>query len=192
MICELESRELLAICLRKLKGLSKVRLIDAGFIWTEPHSRRLRVKLTIQKEVRPFFLGVKVELTLERRGQVFTSTILQQVFEVEYLIQGSQCPECTRLAAKNTWRALVQVRQKVDHKRTFLYLEQLILKHNADRDTISVAEVKDGLNFFYASKQHAIKMVDFLGAIAPTKCVPYLLATARLILKAFRRQSKAI
>lgn len=52
VICDMESRELLAICLRKLKGLSKVRLIDAGFIWTEPHSKRLRVKLTIQKEVR--------------------------------------------------------------------------------------------------------------------------------------------
>lgn len=48
---QLESRELLAICLRKLKGLSKVRLIDAGFVWTEPHSKRLRVKLTVQKEV---------------------------------------------------------------------------------------------------------------------------------------------
>lgn len=51
LLADLESRELLAICLRKLKGLSKVRLIDAGFIWTEPHSKRLRVKLTIQKEV---------------------------------------------------------------------------------------------------------------------------------------------
>jgi NMD protein affecting ribosome stability and mRNA decay len=51
VICDMESRELLAICLRKLKGLNKVRLIDAGFIWTEPHSKRLRVKLTIQKEV---------------------------------------------------------------------------------------------------------------------------------------------
>lgn len=101
--------------------------------------------------------------------QVFSSTILQQIFEVEYIIQGAQCPECTRLAAKNTWRALVQVRQKVDHKRTFLYLEQLILKHNADKDTISVQEVKDGLNFFYSTKQHALKMVDFLGAIAPVK-----------------------
>lgn len=50
VITEPESRELLAICLKKLKGLSKVRLIDAGFIWTEPHSKRLRVKLTIQKE----------------------------------------------------------------------------------------------------------------------------------------------
>lgn len=64
---------------------------------------------------------------------------------------------------------MVQVRQKVDHKRTFLYLEQLILKHRADKDTISVAEVKDGLNFFYGSKQHALKMVDFLSAIAPVK-----------------------
>ena len=52
---ELESRELLAICLRRLKGLKEVRLIDAGFIWTEPHSKRLRVKLTVQKEVRRAF-----------------------------------------------------------------------------------------------------------------------------------------
>lgn len=47
----LESRELLTLCLKKLKGLNKVRLVDAGFIWTEPHSRRIKVKLTIQKEV---------------------------------------------------------------------------------------------------------------------------------------------
>lgn len=54
---ELESRELLALCLKKLKGLGKVRLVDAGFIWTEPHSRRVRVKLTIQKEasIKKFF-----------------------------------------------------------------------------------------------------------------------------------------
>ena len=109
---------------------------------------------------------------------MFSSTILQQIFEVEYTIAGAQCPECTRLAAKNTWRALVQVRQKVDHKRTFLYLEQLILKHNADKDTISVQEVKDGLNFFYSTKQHALKMVEFLGAIAPVK---YVLAVQHII-----------
>ena len=51
LIAELESRELLAICLRRLKGLKEVRLVDAGFVWTEPHSKRLRVKLTVQKEV---------------------------------------------------------------------------------------------------------------------------------------------
>lgn len=54
LIAELESRELLAICLRRLKGLKEVRLVDAGFIWTEPHSKRVRVKLTVQKEVRVY------------------------------------------------------------------------------------------------------------------------------------------
>ena len=102
-------------------------------------------------------------------SQVFASTVLQQIFEVEFVVQYTQCPDCTRLAAKNTWRAIVQVRQKVDHKRTFLYLEQLILKHGADKDTVSIAERKDGLDFFYASKQHANKMCDFLTAVAPVR-----------------------
>jgi NMD protein affecting ribosome stability and mRNA decay len=38
--------------LKKIKGLNKVKLIDASWVWTEPHSRRLKVKLTVQKEVR--------------------------------------------------------------------------------------------------------------------------------------------
>lgn len=69
---QLESKELLTICLKKLKGLQKVKLIDAAFKWTEPHSKRLKVKLTIQKEV-------------------FNGTKLQQSFEVEYVIKNQQC-----------------------------------------------------------------------------------------------------
>jgi len=49
--CTLESHELLAVCLKRLKGLNKVHLVDANFVWTEPHSKRIKVKLTIQKEV---------------------------------------------------------------------------------------------------------------------------------------------
>ncbi|KAG8820262.1 hypothetical protein FRC19_009013 [Serendipita sp. 401] len=151
-IAQPESRELLAICLKKLKGLNRVRLVDAGFIWTEPHSKRLRVKLTIQKEV-------------------FTSTIVEQVFEVEFVVQHGQCPDCTRLAAKNTWQAVIQVRQKVPHKRTFLFLEQLILKHNAHKDTVSIKEVKDGLDFYYTQEGHAQKMAEFLASVAPVQTV---------------------
>ena len=149
---KLESAELLALCLKKLKGLSKVRLTDAHFIWTEPHSKRLRISLTVQKEV-------------------LTSTILEQTFEIEYLVQHGQCTDCARLAAKNTWRAAVQVRQKVHHKRTFLFLEQLILKHGAQKDTISVKEIRDGLDFFYASRNHAAKMVEFLTGVVPVRLV---------------------
>ncbi|PWN22497.1 NMD3-domain-containing protein [Microstroma glucosiphilum] len=150
VLAQLESRELLAICLKKLRGLNKVRLIDAGFIWTEPHSKRLRVKLTVQKEV-------------------LVNTILQQVFEVEYVVQYGQCPDCTRLAAKNTWKAQVQVRQKVPHKRTFLYLEQLILKHNAHKDTINISEKKDGLDFYFVQRSHAVKMCEFLASVVPIR-----------------------
>lgn len=146
----LESRELLALCLRKLRGLSKVRIIDASFLWTEPHSRRVKVKITVQQEA-------------------FEGTILQQTFEVEYVVAYQQCPECQKSYTPNTWRASVQVRQKVPHKRTFLYLEQLLLKHGVHKDTINIKEVKDGLDFYFAQRNHAEKFVDFLTSVTPVK-----------------------
>ncbi|WVQ80344.1 hypothetical protein IAT38_002449 [Cryptococcus sp. DSM 104549] len=146
-----ESRELLAICLKKIaRPLMKVRLIDASFIWTEPHSRRIKIKITIQKEV-------------------LANTVLQQTFELTLVVHTGQCPACTRLAAKNTWKASVQVRQKVTHKRTFLWLEQLILKHNAHKDTINIAEKRDGLDFFYTERNMAIKMAEFLAGVVPVR-----------------------
>jgi nonsense-mediated mRNA decay protein 3 len=64
---------------------------------------------------------------------------------------------------------MVQVRQKVPHKRTFLYLEQLILKHHAHKDATNIREAKDGLDFYYQSRSAAAKMVEFLGAVVPTR-----------------------
>lgn len=147
---ELESRELLALCLRRLKGLNKIRLIDASFIWTEPHSRRIRVKLTVQ-------------------GEAFQNAIIQQTFEVEYVVIAMQCADCAKSYTAHTWNTQVQIRQKVPHKRTFLFLEQMILKHNAHVDTISIQESKDGLDFFYAKQNHAVRMLDFLNAVVPIK-----------------------
>ena len=146
--CQLESRELLAVCLKKLRQLNKVRLVDAHFIWTEPHSRRIKVNLTVQKEV-------------------FSNAIVQQKFEVEYVVANQQCDQCQRIQAQNTWKALVQVRQKVQHKRTFLFLEQLILKHGAHKDTVNIKEAKDGLDFFFAQRSHAVRLSEFLQQVVP-------------------------
>ena len=55
------------------------------------------------------------------------------------------------------------------HRRTFLYLEQLILKHSAHKDTINIKEVKDGLDFFFSARNHAEKFVDFLTSVAPVR-----------------------
>lgn len=147
---EMESRELLALCLKRLKGLNKVRLVDASFIWTEPHSRRIKIKITVQ-------------------GEAMLNVMIQQTCQIEYYVHAMQCPDCARSFTANTWTAKVQIRQKVPHKRTFLYLEQMILKHKAHMDTISIEEVKDGLDFFYGQKNHAIKMVDFLQSNIPVK-----------------------
>lgn len=147
---QLESRELLAICLRRLKGLNRIKLVDASFIWTEPHSRRIRVKVTVQ-------------------GEALMNTIIQQSFEVEFVVVAMQCPDCAKSYTAHTWRAAVQIRQKVSHKRTFLFLEQLILKHNAHVDTVSISEAKDGLDFYYAQKNHAVKMIDFLNSVIPIR-----------------------
>ena len=71
VVCSLESRELMALCLKRLKGLPKVKLIDANFVWTEPHSKRIKVKMTVQGEAiagtilqvysTMLFLGMKTE-----------------------------------------------------------------------------------------------------------------------------------
>ncbi|MBE7179714.1 MAG: hypothetical protein INR71_00640 [Terriglobus roseus] len=147
IVATLESRELLALCLRKLRGLSKVRVVDAGFRWTEPHSRRVKIYVAIQQE--------------------HEGAIIQQTFEVEFVVHYHQCPDCAKSYTHNTWRACVQVRQKVPHKRTFLYLEQLVLRHSAHRDTINIKEVSDGIDFFFGARNHAEKFVDFLTGVAP-------------------------
>lgn len=147
MRAELESKELLTFCVKKVKGLSKVKLVDAGFIWTEPHSRRLKIKVTIQKEV-------------------LNGAILQQTFVVEFVVEPHMCEQCQRSNTNSeVWVACVQVRQKVSHKRTFLFLEQLILKHGAEVNSVGVKEAPDGLDFFYGNRSHALKMVDFLGSV---------------------------
>jgi len=127
-----------------------VRIIDASFIWTEPHSRRVKVKITVQQEA-------------------FQGTILQQTFEVEYVVAHHQCPDCAKSFTANTWRAVVQVRQKVPHKRTFLYLEQLILKHSVHKDTINIKETQNGLDFFFSARNQAEKFIDFLTSVAPVR-----------------------
>eukprot|EP00980_Cylindrotheca_fusiformis_P008923 scaffold1900_cov123-Cylindrotheca_fusiformis.AAC.49 len=155
--CDLESRELMALCLANVSGLkatkkndNRVRLIDATWIWTEPHSMRLKVRLTVQKEVQ-------------------SGTILQQAFTVVFIVRNQQCIECQAEFRQGSWRALVQVRQRVAHKRTFLYLEQLILKHGAHRGCLSIETFRDGMDFYFPDKGKAARFISFLENVVPTK-----------------------
>lgn len=206
MQAEWESRQLMSILLSKIP-LRHVTLVDAGFIWTESHSMRIKVKLTIQKEVRA---GVATQGLLSKktnarplhpaarpwpavlcdwqRGlafrfvphltwpprrlpcaplQVMNRIQLRHTFPVEFVIAGQQCEDCARSFTEHTWRAIVQVRQRVPHKKTFLYLEQLILKHSAHEHATNMAQQPDGVDFQFMERSHAAKFVDFLQSVVP-------------------------
>jgi nonsense-mediated mRNA decay protein 3 len=146
----LESKELMAACLRKVPGLSKVKLIDAVWIWTEPHSMKLKIKITIQKEV-------------------INGAILQQAAIIDFTIRNQQCRNCEASYAEGAWHAIVQVRQRVPHKRTFFFLEQLLLKYNAHSDSINIVTFRDGMDFYFMEKQSAVRFIEFLNGHVPTK-----------------------
>ncbi|KAH8511433.1 hypothetical protein H0E87_008844 [Populus deltoides] len=138
---QLESRELMAFCLKKLKLKSTgVILVNAEFIWTEPHSKRIKLRVRVQKEV-------------------LHGAILEQAYVIEYVQQDQICDSCTR----------VQLRQHVAHRRTFFYLEQLILKHDAAARAIKIKQMDHGIDFFFANRSHGVKFVDFVGKVAPVK-----------------------
>ena len=59
---------MMQLILGKIKGLNKVKLVDSSFVWTEPHSKIIKLKLTVQKEMNKslvetsFIVEWKVEL----------------------------------------------------------------------------------------------------------------------------------
>jgi len=146
----LESRELMALLLKRLKGLKDVKLIDASFLWTEPHSKRLKVKLQVQAEV----VG---------------GAILQQTFVVEFVVAYQMCPDCHRTEAKDHWNCLVQVRQKTKQRKTLFFLEQLLIKYNATKDCVGIKPHHEGLDFFFSTESKGKTMVEFLQSMIPCK-----------------------
>lgn len=146
----LESKELLAFCIKRVRGLNKVKLVDAAFVWTEPHSKRIKVKLTIQKEV-------------------FNGAILQQTFVIDYVVNNLFCDECHKIEAQINWNAVCQLRQRVAHKRSFFWLEQIILKHGAHREASNVVETPDGIDFFFGDSRKARRFVDFVAQFSPIR-----------------------
>jgi nonsense-mediated mRNA decay protein 3 len=154
---------------------------DAVWIWTEPHSLRLHIKLTIQKEVMNGAILQQVTIQLHNilqalypffhfaKGLLYTSSVWLQAALVEFTVRNQQCKDCQQDFATGSWHAVVQVRQRVTHKRTFYYLEQLLLKHNAHSDCLNIVTFRDGMDFYFTEKQKAVRFIDFLESHVPTK-----------------------
>lgn len=97
------------ILLKKIKGLKKVKFINSSFIWTEPHSKRMKIKVIFEREIN------------EKMKAQFTEV-------VTFVEKVTQCVDCKKKFTPHHWHSSVQVRQYVNHKKTFHHIEQQLLK----------------------------------------------------------------
>ncbi|VDD81768.1 unnamed protein product [Mesocestoides corti] len=169
VLAPLESPELLSICLKRVKGLGKNnKLKEASFIYTEPHSRRLIIQVAstrVSSLTARLFLIFQIII----RGEICVNTVVEQKALLHFVMHPQQCSDCTRNEAKDYWNACVQIRQKVDHKRTLYYLEQLLLRKSAPRKYSSVKQAKGGMDFFFSSRANAVAFVEYVSKLIPCR-----------------------
>ena len=136
-----------------------MKLVDAEFVWTEPHSRRIKLNVTVQKEV--------------------FNVVLQQSFIVAFVIEAKTCEDCIMESIQHASKAVVQLRQKVgvlwhshvqvDHKRTFFFLEQQIIKSGMHRKAAEIESQPDGLDFNFPERSDARTFILWLKNVVPIK-----------------------
>jgi len=126
------------------------RIVDSIWVWTEPHSKRIKVAVTIEKEVLKVFL--------------------QQKVVVEFVVHSKQCMTCIRENTDHTWGAMVQVRQRAGGVKSSLYqLEGLLLKAGMQHLMLNVTARNEGFDLFFKSRNQAEKVVDLIMTNMPCK-----------------------
>lgn len=134
--CERESAELLGAMLKKVRGLNKSELRDAKFVWTEPHSKRIRIKIEFVRTVNEH-------------------TRVQQTEIVEFVEKYTQCPDCRRSFTPHDWNTLIQIRQHASHRRTLMALEQNLMRQKWTEKALRVETVEGGFDIFFRNEQDA-------------------------------------
>ncbi|EIJ89376.1 60S ribosomal export protein NMD3 [Nematocida parisii] len=148
-----EGPEMLAYLLKKVPELARMKLVDAYFIHSEEHSKRVRMRISI-----------------DRTGELnMCSVEYSQELEIMWVIKGKHCLDCARAASNQTWNCVVQLRQKSELKQTLLLLEQSILKAGLHEECTDIKGEQDGIDFFYMSRTACLKLVRFIEESVPTK-----------------------
>lgn len=149
---EMESTQLLAMLLRKISGiLTSCTILDASWIWTEPHSRRIKINVDVERSV------------LDNKAQIRHKII------VEFTVKMKQCLECIREATDHSWETCVQIRQRVRVKRSLEAVESMLVQGGYYHLISNMVVAKDGLDLYFKEKQQAERVVEFLSVNFPTK-----------------------
>ncbi|CAL4945481.1 unnamed protein product [Urochloa decumbens] len=152
-----ESPELMQVLLRRVvRQIARLgaAIAAAELVFTEPHSKRLKLRLRIRREV-------------------LRCVTMEQTHVVEFTVHDRLCDACGRAqqadAADHQWSAVVQVRQRASHRRTLLHLEQQLVRHGAADTAIRVDGSAGGIDLYFASRSHAARLVEFVSSVAPAR-----------------------
>ena len=147
---ERESADMMNLCLSRIKSYDKkVKIIDSNFIYTEPHSKVIKIKVTLQKEI--------------------DKNLLSQNLIIEFKEKWGVCRDCQKLQTPHTWASCVQIRQRVPHKKTMLYLEQIILKNKMQKNSLDFQEATDGFDFYFSTRRAGEIFSNWIATTVPSK-----------------------
>lgn len=148
---ELESQGLLAACMKKVHAIQNqhdIKILDAAWIWTEPHSKRLKFYMDTER------------LIFEQRQPI------RQRVVCTYVVKNSQCKDCIIKNSDHTWSAQLQVRQARGKEHT-QNIEQLLIQHKLGALMNDVKLVRDGIDLYFDSKQSLEKVQSVLQRSLP-------------------------
>jgi len=161
---EPEGSGLLGLCLRRIPALAGgassdlgLKLTDAGFVWTEPHCMRLKVRLDVVATVAG------------------GSTPVAQRVISEFIVRTRQCPECAAEFRKDSdWGAVVQLRQRrlEGVARGLRHVEAALTGPSGEKlrkKTLKVETGKNGFDFYFKNEAQARGFAGSLSRVVPVR-----------------------
>ena len=87
---------MMKLCLSRIKSYDKnSEIIVSNFLYTEPHSKIILIKVTLQKELE--------------------KNIITQSLVIEFKEKWLLCRDCQKIQTPHIWSSCVQIRQRVTH-----------------------------------------------------------------------------
>lgn len=149
---DFESVGLLGMCLKKVQGLENAKILDAKWVWTEPHSKRLKISVDIEKEV-------------------LQKVVVRQRVIITFVEKSRMCMECVHDNTAHNWSSCIQVRQKgMKSRKSLINLENMLVSKPAVLSKLKKIQLTpEGLDLFCKQKPFADKLTGFISSNFPVK-----------------------
>jgi nonsense-mediated mRNA decay protein 3 len=124
----------------------------------------------------PHYNSKRLALRVRLRRETTHGVTVKEDHVSEFAVHDRLCDACGMARARaagpdQQWSAVVQVRQRASHRRTLIHLDQQIVRHGAADSAVRVDGSSGGLDFYFASRSHAARLVEFVSSVAPARVV---------------------